>query len=72
MFIMTVDITKKFGLGVKKIRLGKQMSQGDLAKRLGVDPSYISQIERGIGNMSLRKIERLAQALGVSIEDLIK
>ena len=46
------------------------MSQGDLAKILDVHPTYISGIERGVRNMALKNIERLATALGVSISDL--
>jgi len=67
-----MDITSKFGKRVRKIRLSKDMSQGDLAKLLHVHPNYISGIERGLENMSLRKIEYLAKALGVSIEKLVK
>lgn len=66
------DISEKFGKKVREIRLKKQMSQGGLAKILGVHPTYISGIERGVRNMSLKNIERLAKALGVSIEDLIR
>ena len=66
-----MDIVKKLGQNLKEIRLNKGLSQGKLAKKLGVDPSYISQIERGLGNMSLKKIERLAKALEVTIEQLI-
>jgi len=67
-----MDIVKKLGQNLKEIRLSKGLSQGKIAKKLGVDPSYISQIERGLGNMSLKKIERLAKALEVTIEQLIK
>jgi transcriptional regulator with XRE-family HTH domain len=67
-----MDIVKKFGLKVKKVRLSKQMSQGDLAKILHVHPNYISGIERGLENMSLRNIERLAKALNVSVQELTK
>jgi len=67
-----MDIVKKFGKKVKEVRLSKNLSQGKLAKRLGVGPSYISQIERGVGNMSLRRIEKLAKGLGVSINELIQ
>ncbi len=67
-----MDIAKKFGQKVKVIRLSNGMSQGNLAQRLKVDPSYISQIERGVGNMSLKGIEKLANALGVSINDLLQ
>ena len=66
------DISAKFGKKVKEIRLKKDMSQGDVAKLLKVHPSYISGIERGTRNMALKNIERLAKALGVPIEELIK
>lgn len=67
-----MDISAKFGQRVREIRLKKKMSQGDLAKILGVHPTYISGIERGVRNMALKNIERLSKALGVPIEDLIK
>lgn len=67
-----MDIAKKFGLKVKKARLSKQMSQGDLAKKLGVGPTYISQIERGVQNVSLKVIEKIAKGLGVFIKELIE
>jgi len=66
-----MDIVKKLGQNLKQIRLGKGLSQGKLAKKLGVDPSYISQIERGVNNLSLKKIEKLAKVLGVPIGYLI-
>jgi transcriptional regulator with XRE-family HTH domain len=66
------DISSRFGKKVKEIRLKKGMSQADLAKVLGVHPTYISGIERGVRNMALKNIERLAKALSVPIEDLIR
>lgn len=66
------DISAKFGKKVKEIRLSKKMSQGDLAKILGVHPTYISGIERGVRNMALKNIERLARALDVAIVELLK
>ena len=66
------DIAIKFGKKVKALRLRKKMSQGQLAKILGVHPTDISGIERGLRNMTLKNIERLAKALMVSIEELLK
>ena len=66
------DISGKFAKKVKEIRLRKKMSQGDLAKILGVHPTYISGIERGVRKMALKNIEKLANALGVSVNDLLK
>ena len=66
------DISSKFGKKVKEIRLKKKMSQGDLAKILGVHLTDISGIERGVRNMALKNIERLARALNVKVSGLIK
>lgn len=67
-----MDIAIKLGKKVANVRLNKGMSQGDLAKILSVHPSYISKIERGEQNLSLRGMEKLAKALGVTIDYLIK
>ena len=66
-----MDISVKFGKKVKELRLQKKMSQGDLAKLLGVHPTYISGIERGVRNMVLKNIEKLAKALGVKPNELL-
>jgi len=70
----TVDmsITIKFGKKVKATRLKKVMSQRDIARKLGVSANYISQIERGVENLSLRGIEKLAKAIDVSTSELLK
>jgi len=66
------DTIKQFGNKVREIRLQKKMSQGDVAKILGVHRSYISGIERGTRNPSLITIEKIAKALGVSKDVLVK
>ena len=65
------DISITFGKKVKQIRLKKELSQAALARILGVHTTYISGIERGVRNMSLKNIERLARALQVDIKDLL-
>lgn len=67
-----MDISVRFGKKVKEIRMAKNMSQGNLAKILGVHPTYISGIERGVRNMALKNIEKLAKALGVRIHELLE
>ena len=66
------NILIQFGKAVKKIRLQRHLSQGGLAKILGVHPTYISGIERGQRNMTLKNIQKLAQALDVPLNHLIK
>lgn len=47
-------LNKKIGEKLKKVRTQKGMSQGDIAKKLGVHRSYISGIERGIRNIIVK------------------
>jgi transcriptional regulator with XRE-family HTH domain len=67
------DILKKFGRRVNQLRLQKGItSQMDLANKAGLDRTYIGGVERGERNVGLKNIEKLAGAIGVSIEDLFK
>ena len=63
---------KKLGANIKKIRLARNMSQGDLCRALKVDRAYMSNIENGKKNPTLATIEKIANALGVSLEKLMK
>lgn len=57
---------------MKKIRKEKGMSQGDICRKLDLDRAYISNVESGNKNPTLSTITRLAKALGVSIDKLLK
>ena len=67
---MKGEITK-FGKRLREIRLKKKMSQGDIAKKLGVHRSYISGLERGKRNPSLLTINKMAKAVGVKPKELL-
>ncbi len=66
------DISSKLGQNMKRIRTKKNMSQGDIARALEVDRGYISNIESGKKNLTLATIQKLANALGVSADELLK
>jgi transcriptional regulator with XRE-family HTH domain len=63
---------KKLGVNLKKIRLSKGIRQVKIAKMLGVDRSFVSNIENGKNNPTLSTIANLAKALGVSTNELLK
>ena len=48
------------------------MTQGDICRKLGVDRSYISNVESGNKNPTLSTITKLAKALGVTVDELLK
>jgi transcriptional regulator with XRE-family HTH domain len=62
---------KKLGKNLKKLRLKRKLSQGELSKSLNVDRAYISNIENGRMNPTLSTLEKIAQALKVSIKELV-
>lgn len=62
--------TKNLAKHLRQLRLNKRWSQDDLAERVGSDRTYISDIERGLRNPSLKTIARLAYTLGTTIGDL--
>ncbi|MCT8127601.1 helix-turn-helix transcriptional regulator [Alishewanella sp. BS5-314] len=59
-----------FGLRVKQLRLAKGISQEDLGALANLDRTYISGIERGKRNVSLKNILQIANALGVNPSEL--
>ena len=63
---------KKLGENLRKLRLKKNLSQGDLATALSVGRAYISNIENGRMNPTLSTLEKIAEALGISSSELLK
>ena len=67
-----MDIRKKFGGRLRKLREAQSISQETLAQKAGVHRTYIGGIERGERNVSLVNIQKIAIALNLSIESLMK
>ncbi|GJL67714.1 MAG: transcriptional regulator [Nitrospirales bacterium] len=66
------NIAESFGDRVRQLRREKGLSQESFADKCGLDRTYISGIERGKRNISLRNIEVIAKALQISISKLMK
>lgn len=67
---MVQDELLQFGLRIKAIRTAFGISQEQLGLIAELDRTYISGIERGIRNVSLLNIYRLARALQVPVSEL--
>lgn len=63
---------QKLGKNLKRIRLKKSISQGDIARVLNVARSFVSDIENGKRNPTLATIAKLAKAIDVSTSELLK
>jgi transcriptional regulator with XRE-family HTH domain len=68
----TPDIREKFGFAVKARREELELTQEDLADKARIHRTYLSDVERGTRNLSLINIERLAEALSLSISELFQ
>ncbi len=60
------------GRNVRRSREEKSLTQEKLAEKAGLDPTYISGIERGLRNPGIKNVARLAKALRLSIGELCK
>ena len=60
-----------FAANLKRIRLDKNMTQERVAEGADLHPNYISSVERGERNISIRNIARIAVALGVGMGELV-
>ncbi|OGI92088.1 hypothetical protein A3A09_02175 [Candidatus Nomurabacteria bacterium RIFCSPLOWO2_01_FULL_42_20] len=65
-----MSINKKVGENISKLRKAKKLSQGELAKILGVNRSYISTLENGSRNPSVETLQKIAKALDSSVAKL--
>jgi len=63
-------IEKKFGERVRELRQTIGLSQEELAFKIGVHRTYLGGIERGERNPSLKNIDLIANALGISLAEL--
>ena len=69
---MNNSILKAFGIRIKAIRLARGLSQEQLGLIAELDRTYISGIERGLRNVSLINLKRLAIALNIEPAELLK
>ena len=66
----TPKINERFGLAVRKRRNELGISQEGLAERAGLHRTTVGDIERGIRNVSIENVEKLAIGLEISISAL--
>lgn len=70
LLVMAMELEKKFGKNVRYWRKKRGFSQEELADRAELHPTYVSGIETGHRNPTVKIIGRIASALGVEPADL--
>ncbi len=65
-------VVQQMGKRVAHLRRERKLSQGDLAKKLRTTPQWVSQVERGARSSTLHTVVKLANALNVSLAELLE
>ena len=66
------DLQKKVGRNIRSYRQRRGLSQEAFAEVLGVHRTYMGGLERGERNLTLRSLERIAEQMGVEVEELMR
>ncbi len=64
-----MSIVEKFSKRLQTLRKKANISQEELAFRSKLDRTYISSVENGRRNISIKNIEKIATALKISVKD---
>jgi transcriptional regulator with XRE-family HTH domain len=65
------DVLVRFGKRLREVRQAAGVSQEKLAELAGLHRTYVSSVERGLRNISLVNIDKLARALKVTLAELM-
>ncbi len=64
-------ISARFGLRLRSLRVSRGYTQVQLADFLGIDRSYLSDLERGRKSLTLSYLETVAQGFKISMSELL-
>ena len=65
------DLQRAVGENLRRYRVERGLSQEQFAEILGYHRTYVGGLERGERNLSLRSVERIAEAIDVRPLDLL-
>jgi transcriptional regulator with XRE-family HTH domain len=66
-----MDIRRQLGLNIQRLRREKGWSQEDLAFESRLHRTYVSGIERGVRNPTIKIVAKLAATLGTTAANLL-
>ena len=69
---MPLDIRTRFGRAIRRIRQEQEINQEEAAERCGLHRTYYSGVERGVRNVSLVNVEKIAKGLKTNLSELFR
>ena len=64
------ELIDKFGIKVKYLRLINKLTQEQFAEKMNVDTQYLSDIECGRRNITMKTISKISEVLKINPEKL--
>lgn len=68
---MAADLLIRLGDRIRKLRKQREMTQVVFAERIGLDRSFIADVERGKRNISILNLDLIAKGLKLSLSRLL-
>jgi len=69
---VSTDIRVRLGNRIRALRRERHLTQVELAEMLGIDRSYLSEIETGKKDPSLRILKAIADGFQLSLSQFLK
>lgn len=66
------ELRKQFGKRLQSLRRQAGLTQEQLAEQTEISVDFLSLVERGINAPSFENLEKIAKALGVSVQELFE
>lgn len=67
---MNTKVLENLGKNIKRYRLEKELTQEELANKVGVHQTYIGKLEIGKINPSTKKLFQISRALGIKLSNI--
>lgn len=67
-----MDVQHRLAQNLRRLRQARSLSQEAFADEAGVHRTYVSDLERAARNPTIKVVETLATALGVSVSELLR
>jgi transcriptional regulator with XRE-family HTH domain len=67
---MPADLLIRLGDRIRKLRKKRGWTQVEMAEKVGIDRSFLADVERGKRNVSILNLDLMAKGLKVSLSQL--
>jgi transcriptional regulator with XRE-family HTH domain len=68
---MAHDLLIRLGNRIRKLRKQRGWTQAEMAERVGIDRSFLADVERGKRNVSILNLDLIAKGFNLSLSRML-